>query len=79
MKIVEIISTSMRLGVAHPTDVLNSLITLENAGGLSAIHELEYRLERLARVTRLRSSLGQSLITDAWLSAARAYLETYTG
>jgi hypothetical protein len=77
VRILETLAKTLREEKAHPTTVLNALINLENQGGLSAVHELEYRLACLVRAMRERDdhTIG---IAVAWLEAARAYIETFT-
>jgi hypothetical protein len=77
VKILEVIAETLRTRIAHPTVVLNALIQLENNGGISAVYELEYRLERLENAMRQRAdeSLG---VCTAWLESARAYIQTFT-
>ena len=76
MRILETIAQTLRTERAHPTTVLNALIELENAGGVSALYELEYRLARLVRAMRERDdhALG---VAQGWLEASRAYLEEF--
>jgi hypothetical protein len=76
MRILETIAQTLRTERVHPTVVLNALIELENAGGAAALHELEYRIARLVRAMRERDDATLP-IAQGWLSATRAYLETY--
>ena len=74
MRILETIAQTINSNAAHPTVVLNSLIELENAGGASAVYELEYRLARMCRTMFERQEPGYRM-GRAWLEATRAYLE----
>lgn len=76
MRILETIAQTLRSSRAHPTNVLNALIELENAGGSAALYELEYRLARLVRAMRERDDHALP-IAQGWLSATRAYCETH--
>ena len=76
MRILETIAQTLRSARAHPTTVLNALIELENAGGSSALYELEYRLARLVRAMRERDDHALP-IAQGWLNATRAYCETH--
>ena len=60
----------------HPTMVLNTLIELENDGGIPMIFELHYRLTRMVRNLREVQGPAQR-IAQAWLDATIAYLETH--
>jgi DNA-binding PadR family transcriptional regulator len=76
MRILETIAQSLRTQRIHPTQVYNALIELENAGGVTTMFELEYRLSRLVRAMFERHDQGIN-IAQAWLDATRAYLEEY--
>jgi hypothetical protein len=76
MRILETIAQTLRTARAHPTDVLNALIELENAGGSAALMELEYRLARLVRAMRERGDANIA-VAQGWLNSTRAYLEEY--
>ena len=55
MRILETIAQSLRTQRIHPTQVLNALTELENAGGITTIGELEYRLNRLVQSMTARN------------------------
>ena len=74
MRILETIAQTLHTGHAHPTTVMNALVELENAGGASAVYELEYRLARMCRTMFERQEPGYRM-GRAWLEATRAYLE----
>ena len=76
MRILETIAQTLRSARAHPTTVLNALIELENAGGSTALYELEYRLARLVRAMRERDDHALA-VAQGWLNATRAYCETH--
>jgi hypothetical protein len=76
MRILETIAQTLRTERAHPTTVLNALIELENAGGISALYELEYRLARLVRAMRERDDHALP-VAIGWLESSRAYLEEF--
>jgi hypothetical protein len=76
MRILETIAQTLRTEHAHPTTVLNALIELENAGGISALYELEYRIARLVRAMRERDDHALP-IAQGWLESSRAYLEEF--
>ena len=76
MRILETIAQSLRTQRIHPTHVLNALIELENAGGVSTVFELEYRLSRLVRAMFERHDEGIN-IAQAWLDATHAYLDQF--
>jgi hypothetical protein len=77
MPILEVIATTLRTGTAQPTTVLNALIHLENNGGMSALHELEYRLSRLEFAMQQRADESVGICTG-WLQSTRAYIEVFT-
>jgi hypothetical protein len=76
MRILETIAQTLRTERAHPTEVLNALIELENTGGIAALHELEYRVARLTRAMRERGDPAIA-VAQGWLNATRAYLEEF--
>ena len=76
MNTYQIITGTIRSLQASPTVVLNTLIDLENRGGISAVHELEYRLGRLVETSTV-CGLGALSIVRAWHDAARAYISSY--
>jgi hypothetical protein len=76
MRILETIAQSLRTQRIHPTQVFNALIELENAGGVTTMYELEYRLSRLVRAMFERNDQGIK-VAEAWLEATRAYLEEH--
>jgi hypothetical protein len=76
MKILETIAQSLRTQRIHPTQVLNALIELENAGGITSIGELEWRLSRLVRSMTERGD-KEVTIAIAWLCATHDYFETH--
>jgi hypothetical protein len=76
MRILETIAQTLRTARAHPTDVLNALIELENAGGSAALMELEYRIARLVRAMRERGDANIN-VAQAWLNTTRLYLEEH--
>jgi hypothetical protein len=74
MKILEIIAQSLRTKKIHPTQVLNALIELENAGGITTVGELEWRLSRLVKSMTERNDQGIK-VAQAWLNATQSYLK----
>jgi hypothetical protein len=62
---------------AHPTDVLNSLIVLENAGGINAICELIYRLGLYEIALTMNGDPKRGMV-KAWTCAAMAYVREYS-
>jgi hypothetical protein len=76
MRILETIAQSLRTQHIHPTKVLNALIELENAGGVTTMYELEYRLSRLVRAMFERNDQAIK-VAEAWLESTRAYLEEH--
>lgn len=75
MRALDIIAESIRVGHAHPTQVLNTLIELENAGGLGAVRRVERQLNVGAQALRQRAH-PHSHLAQMWLGAARVYLIT---
>lgn len=75
MRALDTIAESIRIGYAHPTKILNTLIEVENEGGLSAIRRIERQLNLGANALRERQH-PHSDMAQQWLSAARAYLIT---
>lgn len=67
------IAESIRIGVAHPTTVLNTLIEAENAGGLGVVRQIERQLSLSTKSLQERSHPNSGL-AQAWLDATRAYL-----
>ena len=47
MRALDIIAESIRVGYAHPTNILNTLIELENEGGLVAVRRVGRRAAAL--------------------------------
>lgn len=76
MRILETIAQSLRTQQIHPTQVFNALIELENAGGVTTMYELEYRLSRLVRAMFERNDQAIK-VAEAWLEATRAYLDEH--
>ncbi len=72
---LETIAESIRIGRAHPTTVLNTLIETENAGGIGAVRQVERQLSLSAKSLQARSHPNSGL-AQAWLNATRAYLIT---
>ncbi|MFC4456038.1 hypothetical protein [Deinococcus sonorensis] len=75
MRVLEVIAESIKVGQAHPTVVLNTLIETENGGGLGAVRQLERQLSLSARSLEARQHPHHAL-AQAWLNATRAYLIT---
>ena len=67
------IAESIRVGYAHPTTVLNTLIEAENAGGLGTVRRIERQLSMSAPALAARAH-PHSGLAQAWLNATRAYL-----
>ena len=75
MRALETIAESIRIGYVHPTVMLNTLIEVENEGGLSAVRRIERHLENGMHALRQRQHPHSSL-AESWLGAARVYLVT---
>lgn len=75
MRALDTIAESIRLGYAHPTKMLNTLIEVENEGGLSAVRRVERHLNLGTRALHERQHPHADM-AQRWLSAARAYLIT---
>lgn len=75
MRALDIIAESIRIGYAHPTNILNTLIELENEGGLVAVRRVERQLSLGTNALRQREHPNTAL-AQKWLGAARAYLIT---
>ncbi len=75
MRALDTIAESIRVGYVHPTTVLNTLIEVENDGGLVAVRRIERQLSRGTHALRERSHPNTAL-AQSWLGAARAYLIT---
>lgn len=75
MRALDIIAESIRIGHAHPTLILNTLIELENEGGLVAVRRVERQLSHGTSALRERA-YPNSALAQKWLGAARAYLIT---
>ncbi len=73
MRVLDIIAESIRIGQAHPTTVLNTLIEAENAGGMGAVRQVERQLSLSTQALRARSHPHTEL-AQSWLNATRAYL-----
>ncbi|GHG04673.1 hypothetical protein GCM10017783_16640 [Deinococcus piscis] len=76
MKALTIMADSLRAGYIHPTRVLNTLIELENAGGIPALREFESQL-RGAQQTLTEGGHPHARLAEAWLQATRFYLQEY--
>jgi hypothetical protein len=74
MKILETIAQNLRTQRIHPTQVLNALTELENAGGIATVGELEWRLSRLVKSMTERDDQGVK-VAQAWLNATQSYLK----
>ncbi|MEF2278956.1 hypothetical protein V3W47_11665 [Deinococcus sp. YIM 134068] len=75
MRALETIAESIRVGYAHPTTVLNTLIEAENEGGLGAVRRVERQLA-LGNVALQERGHPHHDLARMWLGAARAYLVT---
>ncbi|GGL85078.1 hypothetical protein GCM10010840_23750 [Deinococcus aerolatus] len=75
MRALDTIAESIRVGYVHPTTVLNTLIEVENDGGLVAVRRIERQLSRGTHALRERRHPNTAL-AQSWLGAARAYLIT---
>ena len=75
MRALDTIAESIRLGTAHPTKILNTLIEVENEGGLGAVRRIERQLSLGTAALRQRQHPHADL-SQTWLGAARAYLIT---
>lgn len=73
MRALETIAESIRIGYVHPTVILNTLIEVENEGGLPALQSVEQRLENGMYALRLRQHPNHELAAN-WLKATRRYL-----
>lgn len=72
MRALETIAESVRLGYVHPTVMTNTLIQLENEGGLDAVQQLAEQLAGSVRALECRQHPHLTL-AEHWLAAARAY------
>ncbi|MDV6375252.1 hypothetical protein [Deinococcus arenicola] len=75
MHALDRIADSIRVGYVHPTTVLNTLIEVENEGGLLAVRRIERQLCLGTHALRERGHPNVAL-AQRWLSSARAYLIT---
>ncbi|GGO20101.1 hypothetical protein [Deinococcus humi] len=75
MRALDTIAESIRVGYVHPTTVLNTLIEVENDGGLLAVRRIERQLCRGTHALRERGHPNTAL-AQSWLGATRAYLVT---
>lgn len=75
MRALEIIANSIRVGYIHPTVILNTLIEVDNEGGLNAVRHVERHLNNGLSALQQRRH-PHSDLAEKWLSAARAYLVT---
>lgn len=75
MRALDTIAESIRVGYAHPTKILNTLIEVENEGGLSAVRRIERQLNLGTSALRERQHPHADM-AQKWLGAARAYLIT---
>lgn len=75
MRALDTIAESIRIGFVHPTTVMNTLIQVENEGGLGAVRRIERQLQLGTSALRHRDHPNTAL-AQTWLSAARAYLIT---
>lgn len=76
MKALTVMADSLRAGYIHPTRVLNTLIELENTGGLAALREFELQLSS-AQHTLTERSHPHARLAAAWLQATRFYLQEH--
>lgn len=72
MRALETIAESVRVGYVHPTVMTNTLIQLENEGGLEALRQLAEQLEGRLDALEARAHPHHAIATH-WLAAARAY------
>lgn len=75
MRALDIIAESIRIGYVHPTVLLNTLIEVENDGGLNGVRHIERHIENGMQALKQRQH-PHSAIAEKWLGAARAYLVT---
>lgn len=75
MRALETIAHSLRVGYIHPTVILNTLIEVENEGGLNAVRHIERHLDNGLSALKQRGHPNSEL-AEKWLGAARAYLLT---
>ncbi|GHF62611.1 translation elongation factor EF-Ts [Deinococcus metalli] len=75
MRALDTIAESIRIGYVHPTKVLNTLIEVENEGGLGAVRRIERHLSLGATALRDRQH-PNSDTAQQWLNSTRAYLIT---
>ncbi|GAA5502804.1 hypothetical protein Dxin01_02551 [Deinococcus xinjiangensis] len=75
MRALDTIANSIKVGYVHPTVVLNTLIEVENEGGLNAVRHIERHLDNGLAALRQRQH-PHSALAEKWLGAARAYLVT---
>ncbi|WP_291426495.1 hypothetical protein [Deinococcus sp.] len=77
MRALDTIANSIRLGYVHPTVLLNTLIELENEGGLKAVRHIERHLDNGLSALQQRQHPHFDL-AEKWLCATRAYLVRQT-
>ena len=75
MRALDTIAERIRVGYAHPTTLLNTLIEVENEGGLGAVRRVERQLNLSVQALRERQH-PHSDLAQTWLNSARAYLVT---
>lgn len=75
MRALDTIANSLRLGYVHPTVVLNTLIEVENEGGLNAVRHVERHLAKGVSALMERQH-PHAALAEKWLGAARVYLVT---
>lgn len=71
--IFEHIAQTIRLGFVHPTTILNTLIEVENEGGLAAVRRIERQLH-LSVQSMYEREHPHRHIGQTWLHSTRAYL-----
>ena len=76
MKALTVMADSLRAGYIHPTQVLNTLIELENTGGLAALQEFEAQLHSGQQSLQERGH-PHARLAAAWLQATRFYLRQH--
>ena len=87
MQMNDAVIASLIAGYVHPTTVLNTLVALENEGGVEALQRFEATLLRYCRgpFTELfqahpryiQSPQEHTALASAWLAALRQYCQQY--
>lgn len=78
MKALSVMAESLRAGYVHPTTVLNTLIELENAGGLSALRQFAEQVSSGQEALEQRGH-PHARLAAAWVQATHFYLSEHPG